>query len=112
MMTEGYKENPFTAAERQYPVEMPYAMDETYLLNMEIPKGYTVEEVPKSAKVAFNEDEGFFEYIVQKSDDVVMLRSRIKLNKATFAPEDYEGLRAFFGFVVKKQNEQIVLKKK
>lgn len=112
MMTEGYKENPFTAAERQYPVEMPYVMDETYLLNMEVPKGYTVEEVPKSAKVAFNEDEGFFEYIIQKSDDVVMLRSRIKLNKATFAPEDYEGLRAFFGFVVKKQNEQIVLKKK
>jgi hypothetical protein len=87
-------------------------MDETYVLNMEIPKGYTVEEVPKSVKVAFNEDEGFFEYLIQKSDESVMLRTRVKLNKANFAPEDYESLRAFFAFVVKKQGEQIVLKKK
>jgi Domain of Unknown Function with PDB structure (DUF3858) len=93
-------------------VEMPYTMDESYMLNMEIPKGYTVEEVPKSARVLFNEDEGFFEYLVQKSEDAIMLRTRIKLNKATFTPEDYEGLREFFAFVVKKENEQIVLKKK
>ena len=112
MMSEGYKENPFTSADRKYPVEMSYTTDETYLLNMEIPAGYTVEEIPKSAKVAFNEDEGFFEYMIQKSGDGIQLRSRIKLNKATFTPEDYNGLRDFFAFIVKKQNEQIVFKKK
>ncbi|MEO5684731.1 MAG: DUF3857 domain-containing protein [Chitinophagaceae bacterium] len=112
MMTEGYKTNPFKSAERTYPVEMPYTTDETYLLNMEIPEGYTVEEIPKSTKVAFNEDEGFFEYLVQKSADGIQLRSRLKINKATFTPEDYEGLRDFFAFVVKKQGEQIVLKRK
>jgi len=112
MMSEAYKENPFKSAERNYPVEMPYTLDETYLLNMEIPKGYTVEEIPKSAKVAFNDDEGFFEYLVQNSGESIQLRTRVKLNKATFTPEDYAGLRDFFGFIVKKQNEQIVLKKK
>jgi len=112
MMSEGYKENPFASADRKYPVEMSYTIDEIYLLNMEIPKGYTVEEIPKSVKVAFNDDEGIFEYLVQKSDDGIQLRSRIKLNKATFTPEDYSGLRDFFAFIVKKQNEQIVLKKK
>ncbi|HTE13315.1 MAG TPA: DUF3857 domain-containing protein [Chitinophagaceae bacterium] len=112
MMSEGYKENPFTSADRKYPVEMSYTIDEIYLLNMEIPKGYTAEEIPKSVKVAFNDDEGIFEYLVQKSDDGIQLRSRIKLNKATFTPEDYSGLRDFFAFIVKKQNEQIVFKKK
>ena len=112
MMSEGYRENPFKSADRKYPVEMPYATDETYVLNMEIPKGYTVEELPKSARVAFNEDEGSFEYLIQKSDESIQLRTRIKLNKATFTPEDYNGLRDFFSYVVKKQNEQIVLKKK
>jgi hypothetical protein len=34
------------------------------------------------------------------------------MNKAWFAPEEYSSLRDFFGFVVKKENEQIVLKKK
>lgn len=112
MLTEGYKQNPFKSAERRYPVEMSFAMDETYLLNMEVPKGYVVDEIPKSAKVLFNDDEGFFEYMVQNSGDAIQLRSRLKLNKATFTPEDYAGLRDFFAFIVKKQNEQIVFKKK
>lgn len=112
MMTEGYKENPFKSAERRYPVEMPFTTDETYIFNMEVPKGWAVEEVPKSVKFAFNTDEGYFEYLVQKSDDAIMLRSRIKLSKANFTPEDYQGLREFFAFIVKKQAESIVLKKK
>jgi hypothetical protein len=68
--------------------------------------------LPKSAKVLFNGDEGFFEYMIVKSDDVIQFRSRIKLNKATFKPEDYSTLRDFFGYIVKKQSEQIVFKKK
>jgi len=42
----------------------------------------------------------------------VRLRSRIKLKKANYKPEDYNTLRDFFGFIVKKQSEQIVFKKK
>jgi hypothetical protein len=112
MMGEGYKENPFKAAERKYPVEMPYAMDETYSLTMDVPDGYVVDELPKSAKVLFNDTEGFFEYLIAKNDAGIQLRSRIKLNKANFKPEDYATLRDFFGYVVKKQSEQIVFKKK
>lgn len=112
MLKEGYKENFFTAAERRYPVEMPYMMDETYNFQMEIPKGYMVDELPKSAKVSLNDGEGFFEYLISKTDETVLLRSRVKLEKATFMPEDYETLRSFFDFVVKKHAEQIVFKKK
>jgi len=112
MLTEGYKENPFKSAERKYPVEMPFTLDETYIFNMDVPKGWAVEEVPKSVRFAFNTDEGYFEYLVQKSDDAIMLRSRVRLNKANFTPDDYQGLREFFSFIVKKQAESIVLKKK
>lgn len=112
MLGEGYKENPFKAAERFYPVEMPCAMDETYTLNMDIPAGYVVDELPKSARVAYNDNEGSFEYLVVKDDERIQFRSRVKLNRATFQPEDYASLRDFFGFIVKKQSEQIVFKKK
>jgi hypothetical protein len=90
---------------------MPYARAETYLLNMEIPEGYTVEELPKSSRVDYNGDEGLFEYLVVKNPSFIQLRSTIKLNKATFFPEDYQTLRDFFGYIVKKHSEQIVLKK-
>ncbi len=87
-------------------------MDETYTMTMEIPKGYVVDELPKSARVSYNTNEGFFEYLIQKNEDMVQFRTRIKLNKATFKPEDYASLREFFGYIVKKQSEQIVFKKK
>ncbi|MEO6930065.1 MAG: transglutaminase domain-containing protein [Chitinophagaceae bacterium] len=112
MMAEGYRENIFKAAERYYPVEMPYAMKEVYLLNMEVPKGYVIDEIPKSAKVNFNEGEGFFEYSIFKvGNERIQLRSQFQLNKANFSPEDYAPLRDFFGYVVKKHSEQIVFKK-
>lgn len=112
MLNEGYKENPFKSAERKYPVEMPFVMDENYTLNMDIPDGYVVDELPKSAKVLFNENEGFFEYLIVKSGDGIQFRSRIKFTKANFKPEDYATLRDFFAYIVKKQSEQIVFKKK
>jgi len=112
MLGEGRKENPFRAAERKYPVEMSYAMDEIYTLNMEIPEGYEVDELPKSAKVLYNDDEGFFEYLMAADKSNIQFRSRIKLKKANFKQEDYASLRDFFAFIVKKQNEQVVFKKK
>jgi len=112
MMGEGYKDNYFKSAQRYYPVEMPYAFDEVYVFNMEVPKGYAVDELPKSARVNLNDTEGSFEYIISQSGNNIMLRSRVKLNRASFSNEDYEGLRSFFDYIVKKHGEQIVFKKK
>ncbi len=112
LMAEARRENPFAAADRKYPVELPVPIDELYVLNMEIPNGYRIEELPRSAKVAFNGDEGFYEYIIQKDENGLQLRSRIKLNRAAYRADEYNTLRDFFAFVVKKQAEQIVFKKK
>ena len=112
LFADAWRENPFKAAERKYPVEMPYVMDDIYLFSMQVPEGYTVDELPKSARVKFNDDQGLFEYILQAQDGLVQLRCHLKLNKAFFQPDDYNNLRDFFAFVVKKENEQIVLKKK
>lgn len=112
MTWEGYKDNYFKAAERYYPVEMPYLFDQTYMLNLEIPAGYVVDEIPQSAKVKFGEADGFFEYLIDQFGETIRLRSRIKLNRATYAPGEYNDLREFFSYVVKKHAESIVLKKK
>ena len=113
MFGEGYKENPFKSAERVYPVEMPFTMDETFNLQLEVPQGYVVDELPKSIILKLNEeDEGSFEYLISQSGDNISFRSRIKLNRANFLPDEYEMLREFFSLVVKKQAEQIVFKKK
>ncbi|MEQ1677564.1 MAG: hypothetical protein ABL876_12725, partial [Chitinophagaceae bacterium] len=113
MLGEGVKENPFKSAERYYPVERPFAVDETYMLQMEVPQGYVVDELPASIIVKLNEaDEGVFEYRVSQSGVNISFRSRIRINRAYFLPEEYQMLREFFGLIVKKHAEQIVFKKK
>jgi hypothetical protein len=113
MFGEGYKENPFKSAERSYPVEMPYTMDETYNLSLFVPDGYEVDELPKQIALKMNEEgDGYFEYLISVSGNIVSMRSRIKLQRAYFAPEEYDIMRQFFAMIVNKHNEQIVLKKK
>jgi transglutaminase-like putative cysteine protease len=113
MFGEGYKENYFKSAERFYPVEMPYAFDETYVFSMVIPEGYVVDELPKSIVVKLNEQgDGQFEYRISESGGTLSMRSRVQLKRAYYMPDEYEMLREFFNLVVKKHSEQIVLKKK
>jgi len=113
MFIEGIKENPFKSAQRFYPVEMPYAIDETYLLRLDVPKGYVVDEMPKQLMLKLNEEnDGIFEYRISESNGIISMRSRLRISRAYFLPEEYEMLREFFNYVVKKHNEQIVFKKK
>ena len=91
---------------------MPYARDEVFQLVMDVPAGYVVEELPKSSKVLLGDNIGFFEYIIQKDEDIIQFRSRIKIDKTIFSADSYNGLRDFFATIVNKQNEQIVFKKK
>ena len=105
------KKNPFAAAERFYPVEMPYTFDEIYTLIMEIPKGYKVEELPKSIKYKFNEEEGMFQYVISANKETISFTRRLTMKRATYVNEDYEYLRELYAFIVKKDAEQIVFKK-
>ncbi|MEO7766331.1 MAG: DUF3858 domain-containing protein, partial [Ferruginibacter sp.] len=111
MLAEAKTNNPFTALQRFYPVEMPYKIDETYTLAMEIPKGYKVDEIPKSVRLNLNEDEGMFEYLISQDAANIQMRCRLILRKANYQNGDYQSLRDFYSFIVKKEAEQIVFKK-
>ena len=112
VVTSDYKENPFKATDRKFPVELPYPINDTYDLTMDIPNGYTVDELPKSVKATFNESDGMFTYLIAKDAYTVQLHMQLRINKTFFAPEDYNSLRDFFSMVIKKQSEQVVFKKK
>ncbi len=112
MFGEQWKKNPFASAKRSYPVEIPYAIDETHTVTMEVPAGYEVDELPKQMMLKLDEEgSGFFEYRLSHSGSTISFRSRLKLNKTFFMPEEYDVLREFFAILVKKHSEQIVFKK-
>ena len=112
MFGEGFSENPFASEKRTYPVEMPYAFDEIYVLRMDVPQGYEVSELPASTKVNFDEEgRSFFEYIVENAAGVIAFRTRVKMHRSYFLPDEYKILRDFFDLVVSKQGEKFVLKR-
>ncbi len=113
ILVNSRKENPFSSDRRYYPVEMPYAIDETYILRLEIPRGYEVDELPKQLVLKLNDqDDGTFEYRLSESGGSISLRSRLVLKRAYYLSEEYGMLREFFKMVIKKQNEPFVFKKK
>jgi hypothetical protein len=112
LLGERTKENPFAAAERKYPVEMPYAFRETIISNIVVPEGFTIDEMPKQTRVVLDDNQGVFEYLLQEQDGRIQVRCILELKKANFNPERYTVLRDFFTYVVNKQSEQIVFKRK
>jgi hypothetical protein len=111
MISEAEKQNPFVYSERNYPIEMSYCFNSTYILNMDIPVGYKVDELPKSSIISLNGNEGKFEYMISNNSNKIQLLCTLKLNRANFEPQDYQTLRNFFELVIKKEDEQIVFKK-
>lgn len=112
MMGEALRDNPFAAAERVLPVELSHATKQTVLLNLRVPEGYEVDELPKQTKVVLPDGGGSFEYMIQVFDDVVQMRTIIDIKRATFLPEEYNSIRELYTYILSKQSEQIVLKKK
>jgi hypothetical protein len=108
----GLTENPFKSGTRLYPVEMSYVSEKSYVLNMEIPTGYEVEELPKSQKIVLNETEGYYDYQVESAGNTIKITSSVVLNQAIFEPEEYNSLKDFYSAIIKKQNDIIVFKKK
>ena len=106
-----FEKNPFIAIDRKYAIELPYRMDNIYVASLDIPKGYRVEEMPSSGRILLNNNDGSFEYTIEKNTDDIQLKIRMKLNKTFFSPEEYTGLRDFISKVIKKENEFIVLRK-
>jgi len=108
-----YRQNPLNAAERKYPVEMPYKISQQYTLNIQVPEGYRIEELPSSLSVKANgKGDAEFEYQVTAANDTIRIQYSLDIAKTVFKPEEYTGLRDFYTKMVAKLDEQVVFKKK
>ena len=108
---KSFEENPFIDASRTYPIELPYLFNQVYEMNMEVPKGYELEEMPKPEKIYLNENDGSFEYDVVKEGNKIKIECKLLTYRTFFDPAEYKALRDFIAVVLKKESEMIVFKK-
>jgi hypothetical protein len=108
-----YEENPFKLQERSYPVDIPYPNSNQIIVNIEIPEGYVVDELPEPTRMSLEKKGASFNYRVSKvNDQMIQIISKLTINQLKFSPQEYQALRGFFDLVVEKQSEQVVLRKK
>ncbi len=107
-----YEKNPFQMPERKYPVDFAALIDDNILVNITLPDGYVVEELPKNEVVNLPEGAARFLCAWQANGQTIQVSSRLSIKKTVFYAEEYTYLREFFDKIVAKHATQIVLKKK
>ena len=111
MLSKMVTENPLKNENRATPIDFTYPLRDAHMMGLRIPKEYEIVQLPQPIKVLLPNNGGTFIYNVIEMDHIVHLSSTILLEKTTFTPQEYQGIRDFFEYVVNKHQEDIVLKK-
>jgi hypothetical protein len=105
------KDNPFSAPSRVFPIDFGTPFNETYQIQLTIPKGYIVDELPKTANFSTEGKSGSFLYQASQLGDKIIINTILSVEKPIFVQTEYLIIKNFFDTVIAKQTEQIVLKK-
>ena len=101
--------NTFRLEERKFPVDFtsPWMVKNT--VSIKIPEGYKVETLPENLAIGLPDSLGFFKYQIIESAGKINTISVLQFNSAIIAPQYYTFLKDFYGKLVKKESEKIVL---
>ena len=84
------KENPYKADTRKYPVERAYTGNYNYSVTVMIPDNYTVDEQPQPTKLVLNDYDGYFEYLISSSKNIIHIKCKLLINKAEYPADNYQ----------------------
>ena len=105
-----FDNNPFTASERNYPVDFGYPMKYQYVLNVKIPDGYNVKSIPENKNFSLPDNGGVLKLNVSDNkSDTLNLFFTFDLNSAHYSNAYYAGLKQFFNEAVKSQSQSLIV---
>jgi hypothetical protein len=105
------RKNPFKSDDRKYPVDFATAWRDVHRVTIEIPAGYTVEKLPEPLAIALPDNIGVFKYQVTQNANKISTVSILEFNEPMILPENYAFLKDFYGKLVLKETEKLVLVK-
>ncbi|MDV7187770.1 hypothetical protein R3X25_10800 [Lutibacter sp. TH_r2] len=103
--------NPFKLEKRDYPVDFSTISKTKYLASIQLPEGYAVESIPESLAIGLPEELGSYKFRVIDKGDRIEIFSEMATNSVIYPAQYYQELKEFYKNIVKKNAEQIVLKK-
>lgn len=105
------EENPFFSSERKTPIDFGCPREETNVINITIPDGYSVLEKPSDYSVMLPGNGGRYITSVKILNNKIMVTTRLIISQTDYTPDDYEALRELYSIIIKKQSELVILQK-
>lgn len=107
-----FKDNPFKAETRNYPVDFGYLRKFNYMANIEVPEGYRIKELPEPINLALPEGSGVMRFNTSKMQGNIMVVFSFQLRFTQYSSEGYHFLKEFFGNAVASQNQTYLVLEK
>ncbi len=104
--------NPFRLENRQFPVDFVYPSKTSYIIKIEIPEGYIVDELPEGKSFGLPQNAALFSVNYSRNNaEGIDVAVDVEIGKPLFVISEYAALRGFYAQLVEEQARNIVLKK-
>jgi len=104
-------ENPFKLEKREYPIDFGHPIMVSYLLVLDIPANYIVDEKPSSNIIKLPENGGSYSYRISQTGNKVMISYKFNINKPQFITTEYSYIKELYNQIIAKEEQVLVLKK-
>lgn len=101
----------FTQSERKFPVEFDYPYDYHIRVNLTIPEGYSVDELPKSVNLVTEDRYMSLKYQVVHQGQKIAIKYELKIDEVFYLADKYNKVKQFWELVAEVNNSMLVLKK-
>lgn len=108
-----FDKNPFLSTRRSYPIDFGFIRNYEYFLNVEVPKGYRLKELPKSKNIALPDNLGAIKFnINENASGTINMVFSFALNSTHFDSQNFEMIRDFFSEGVDIQTHSLIVLEK
>lgn len=98
--------------ERKYMIDFTTPFTRVKKIVLEIPEGYTIEEMPKNKKIVTEDKEIEYSYFAEKKGNMLEVVSTTKVLSPNYPKEYYPAFKQIWGVASKHENQVISLVKK
>ena len=87
-------------------------ISKTKIVEIEIPEGYEVADLPKSKKIVTEDKEISYSYIVEKKENKIITVSKFEIASADYPKEYYPAFKQIWKVMSDSENQVMSLIKK
>ncbi|MBQ4818457.1 DUF3857 domain-containing protein [Aquimarina sp. MMG016] len=106
-----HKENIFKSDDRKYPVDFGHGFSNMYMVNIKIPEGYEIIELPESGGFKLPDDMGSFSFNSKLVNGMIQISVTETINSPIILPSYYPVIKEYYNQIIQKESDQVVLKK-